>query len=30
MANPSLLAGLLCDGTGWRMSPSHANKNGMR
>src|SRR5437763_1574704 len=29
-ANPSLLAGLLYDGLGHRMSPSHAVKNGMR
>ena len=30
MANPSLLAGLLYDGQGNRMSPSHANKKGLR
>src|SRR4051812_9872588 len=29
-ANPSLLAGLLYDGEGHRMTPSHAVKNGMR
>jgi DNA invertase Pin-like site-specific DNA recombinase len=29
-ANPSLLAGLLYDGQGHRMTPSHAVKNGMR
>jgi site-specific DNA recombinase len=28
--NPSLLAGLLFDGEGHRMTPSHANKNGTR
>ena len=28
--NPSLLAGLLFDGDGHRMTPSHANKNGTR
>ena len=27
---PSLLAGLLYDGSGHRMTPSHANKNGVR
>src|SRR5213075_1397198 len=30
VASPSLLAGLLYDGQGHRMSPSHAVKNGMR
>jgi len=30
MLNPSLLAGLLYDGQGHRMTPSHAVKNGMR
>lgn len=30
MTNPSLLAGLLYDGKGNRMSPSHANKKGVR
>jgi len=30
MADPSLLAGLLYDGQGHRMSPTHAVKKGMR
>src|SRR5205814_3196263 len=30
MLSPSLLAGLLYDGEGHRMTPSHAVKNGMR
>ena len=30
VANPSLLAGLLYDGEGHRMTPSHAVKNGIR
>jgi hypothetical protein len=30
MLSPSLLAGLLYDGEGRRMTPSHAVKNGMR
>jgi site-specific DNA recombinase len=30
VANPSLLAGLLYDGQGYRMTPSHAVKKGMR